>query len=601
MMNDGAGDDEQPRLHPQSISVIAQSISHLPPVADSASEYLAPDVEYRIRQVIQDSCKIMKHSKRSLLTPDDINSALRLRGADPIFGFGPQTNTYVYRRTPAKSARNNTFSAVNQSPARSSRTGEAQSVPPLGGRSPSNDPGTALSNAATRTNLSGQTDSASTDRPEFASTFTLSVANPIPPNPPSFASVQGIPDLFFACDRERNLQDILLEPLPPVALEATVKSHWLAIDSKQPSIPENPVKRSDEDEEASDAAQKSPSNPSKRKLSVRFPSNGRGMRKKKRSQSHDKIEALIKPRIKHVLSRELQFYFDYVRQAIFKNDPKPIEWALNSVSSEHGIVQLMPYFARFVSSTVRNHLHDLPLLFSLMRLVAAIVENKTCKLENYLHQMLPSILSCLVGKRLCNDPSQDHWALRDFSASLLRRICDRFEQDYDTLKPRLTITLGEALDHLDRPLTTHYGAIVGFGTLGRLTVDKLLLPRLPDFAEKVKVVLDAPSRSAVRRFEAAKVYYALAWAVSMKDKDPSPPVSKSNMANGISKANGGDKKYEKPSIRPELIADVVPDAPRLLPALEKEYGERLFPLGERAFDLDVANDILKLATNNDTP
>lgn len=598
-------DLEHARLLPQSVTIIAQSISHLPPLAESAACYLAPDAEYRIRQIIQDSLKFMKHSRRSCLMPDDVNSALHIRNVDPVFGFGPQNIQYTYRRLPVKT-RQSTQSSPPATPSRFAQsavpiraTGSNSSAVPealshdASASSPVIAGATATSNASMQHMNNAQTDSTSSDLQESPSVYTLSVVNANGPDPPSFAPVLGIPDLFFACDEEHNLHDLLLDPLPPVPLEATVLVHWLAVDSKQPSIPQNPSDQQKDGKSKALAGQNG-------YVSNVLQRNKRHQRKGERNVSKakrkraERVDVEIIPRVKHVLSRETQMYFDYVRKAIFNYDPTPIEWALKSLATEHGIVQLLPYLTHFIATTTRFHMKDLPLLFSLMRLVDSLVENKALNLEAYLHQVLPACVSCLVGKRLCSHPRENHWALRDFSAGLLRRVCDRFGKDYQDIKPRLTVTLDEALN-LDRPLTTHYGAIVGMGSLGPLTIKRFLIPRLPAFAEKVKAALEATGPGSVRRFEAAKVYFALAWAIARKDF--SSTSAPSQLANGHLPINS-DSMAESFSIRPELIADLLPGSSQLISSLEEEFEKRLFPLGDRAFDIEVANDILKTASQN---
>jgi histone H3/H4 len=44
--------------------------------ADAAKQ-LAMDVEYRIQEVVQEALKFMRHSKRTILSPSDISSALK--------------------------------------------------------------------------------------------------------------------------------------------------------------------------------------------------------------------------------------------------------------------------------------------------------------------------------------------------------------------------------------------------------------------------------------------------------------------------------------------------------------------------------------------
>lgn len=67
------------------------------------------------------------------------------------------------------------------------------------------------------------------------------------------------------------------------------------------------------------------------------------------------------------------------------------------------------------------------------------------QIEPYLHLLMPAILTCLVGKRLCASPLENHWLLRDFCAALLARVCRRFGASYDSLQPRVTKTLSRAL------------------------------------------------------------------------------------------------------------------------------------------------------------
>jgi transcription initiation factor TFIID subunit 6 len=43
-----------------------------------------------------------------------------------------------------------------------------------------------------------------------------------------------------------------------------------------------------------------------------------------------------------------------------------------------------------------------------------------------LHQLMPSVITCLVAKRLGGRAVENHWELRDFTASLVAFICKRF-------------------------------------------------------------------------------------------------------------------------------------------------------------------------------
>ena len=71
------------------------------------------------------------------------------------------------------------------------------------------------------------------------------------------------------------------------------------------------------------------------------------------------------------------------------------------------------------------------------------------------HQLVPAVLTCVVGKRLCSDPAtEDHWKLRDLSAGVVATVCRRFGASYPNLQPRITKALFEALADPSKPLAT---------------------------------------------------------------------------------------------------------------------------------------------------
>jgi hypothetical protein len=91
---------------------------------------------------------------------------------------------------------------------------------------------------------------------------------------------------------------------------------------------------------------------------------------------------------------------------------------------------------------------------------------------------MPALLTCTVHRKLCTSPLDDHWAVRDAAARVVARVCARFGSAYPGLQPRVTQTLLGALRDRSKPLTTHYGAIVGLAALGAHVVHGLLLPEL---------------------------------------------------------------------------------------------------------------------------
>ncbi|KAI5431393.1 Transcription initiation factor TFIID subunit 6, variant 2 [Lathyrus oleraceus] len=331
----------------ETIEVIAQSIG-ITNLSPDVALSLAPDVEYRMRQIMQEAIKCMLHSRRTTLTADDVDAALNLKNVEPIYGFAS------------------------------------------GG-------------------------------------------------PLRFKRAVGHRDLFYIDDKDVDLKDVIEASLPKAPLDTALTCHWLAIEGVQPAIPENaPVDV------------------------ISAPSDV-----KKHEQKDDNLPVDIKLPVKHVLSRELQLYFDKVTELAL-NEPNSglFKEALVSLATDSGLHPLVPYFTCFVADEVSHGLSNFPRLFALMRVVNSLLQNPHIHIEPYLHQLMPSIVTCLVSRRLGSRLTDNHWELRDFTANLVASICKRFGHVYSSLQSRLTKTLLNAFLDPKKAITQHYGAIQGLGALG---------------------------------------------------------------------------------------------------------------------------------------
>ncbi|KAK1424045.1 hypothetical protein QVD17_19356 [Tagetes erecta] len=362
----------------ETVEVITQSIG-INNLSPDAALALAPDVEYRIREIIQEGIKCMHHSKRTTLTTDDVDSALNMRNVEPIYGFA-----------------------------------------------------------------SG--------------------------DPLKFKRALGHNDLFYIDDKDVDFKDVIEAPLPKAPLDTSLFSHWLAIEGVQPAIPQNaPVEVIPET--------------------------------KKSEQKSEELPVDIRLPVKHVLSRELQLYFNKITElAVSMPNSVLFKEALVSLATDSGLHPLVPYF--------------------------------TCFIEDELHQLMPPVVTCIVAKKLGNRIADNHWELRDFSAKLVATICKRFGHNYTSLQTRLTKTLLKAFLDRKRALTQHYGAIQGLAALGPHVVRLLLLPNLDSYLGFLEDILEHQKKE-ITRHEAWRVYGALLRAAGRSVYDllklfpifPSPPAN----------------------------------------------------------------------------
>lgn len=106
---------------------------------------------------------------------------------------------------------------------------------------------------------------------------------------------------------------------------------------------------------------------------------------------------------------------------------------------------------------------------------------------------MPTILTCVVGKRLGepslslpSSPQDDHWSLRSNATDIILLICQKYGSSYHTLQPRVTRTLLRAFLDPEKPLTTHYGAILGLTRMGNEVFKTLVVPNLKTYSSVIE-------------------------------------------------------------------------------------------------------------------
>ncbi|KAI9337365.1 hypothetical protein DFJ73DRAFT_849170, partial [Zopfochytrium polystomum] len=387
----------------ESIHAITESVGIV--LKDAAASALLSDVEYRLREIVHEAKKFMRHSKRTQLKTEDINHALRVKNVEPLYGHS------------------------------SSSTAKFRSVP------------------------------------------------------------LGAQRLYYLEDQEVDLDDIIFAPLPPVPLDVTFTAHWLAVEGVQPAIVQNPSAA--DFKEALVTSRVRSANAAALNSSSSTPAVLSGP------------DAIVNGEIlvKHVLSKELQMYYDKITESVLSEDNNISTIAIVSLENDTGIQPLLPYLVQFLSHTSTKKVRDLRVMWAMMRMSNAILKNRNLFIQPYLQHIIPVIVTGLVSKRIgeTNDP---HHALRDFASLLAAHVCAVHGPAYPSIQPRLTKTLLRAFLDPTKALTTRYGAIVGLAALGQEAIKVLLAPNAKAFGEEAlrpEAVVptidgsDAPTNRAARR------------------------------------------------------------------------------------------------------
>ncbi|KAK1746227.1 transcription initiation factor TFIID subunit 6 [Skeletonema marinoi] len=288
---------------------------------------------------------------------------------------------------------------------------------------------------------------------------------------------------------------------PPSELGMTL--HWLAVDGVSPMIPMNEVWNTQHSKDG-----RSTNNNNNGGLDPLAPvldlddddeyenyhNNNNGGDTTNKSEASIRIRELQQ----RLLSEELKLYFSQVTSTIEhhhhhssssnntnNHQNSEITTVLHGIRTDGGIQELVPFLSRFVASGLMNkkNLQNVHYCSRLIQVFDAMLDNPNLHLDLHLHQMFSPVGTCIVAKKLCNSPHEDHWSLREAAAQCLVKACDLYGMQYTTMKPRIMKLLTQQALRVDRPLATQYGGIVGISLFGPRAVDAFLLPVAQEYWE----------------------------------------------------------------------------------------------------------------------
>ncbi|KAF8505367.1 TATA box binding protein associated factor-domain-containing protein [Hysterangium stoloniferum] len=300
-----------------------------------------------------------------------------------------------------------------------------------------------------------------------------------PAHPPRFRKVL-VPSsgpVYFVEDEELDFDKVLKEEKIFLPKGVSWTAHWLAVEGVQPLIPENPpsIPRSDETAEQQIVNGQTQNGAGGSQFPPTPPSPSRPTPQSvKRTSNKQSL-------VKHVLSRELQLYYNRLTGSLIPppTDQAKRSAALASLRIDAGLQSLLPYLVRWVAEGVVNSLKaglsteaEGRTLEVWLEVLGALLENSNFFIEPYLHQILPPLLSILLTATL---PPSHSTPLRTLAAQTLSRLLTAHSTTYPSLSPRLMKTLLLALISPGKSKGTREGAVRGLMGVGKEATRKGLV------------------------------------------------------------------------------------------------------------------------------
>lgn len=185
-------------------------------------------------------------------------------------------------------------------------------------------------------------------------------------------------DVYFDDDEEIDFDTVLNKPLPKIPLDVTFTAHWLAIEGVQPAIPQNPTPNGKENSHLFSYV----------KLKYVY-TDAKAELLSKRNKTHASSNGIttdqvnVKPLVKHVLSKELQMYFERITEAILSDNERLQSQAFESLRLDPGLHQLVPYFVQHIHKKVAQNHKNLEILEAMLSMSHALLNNKHLFIEPY--------------------------------------------------------------------------------------------------------------------------------------------------------------------------------------------------------------------------
>ncbi|KAH0793256.1 transcription initiation factor TFIID subunit 6-like [Histomonas meleagridis] len=186
-----------------------------------------------------------------------------------------------------------------------------------------------------------------------------------------------------------------------------------------------------------------------------------------------------------VLCSEYQKFYISVISLLRNDSVYSIENALDKITTEDKLQPILPYFLQFIMGKITTSLHSPLEMCVLIRFAIALALNRSIYLGIYVHSFLKIAFAGLTSLSLTDSICDDDLTIRNFSAELLRIICERCEHCFPSVKDSIFNALVRILFNPNVTINSHYGALIGITKIGEPYTERII-PHIHSYLRFIK-------------------------------------------------------------------------------------------------------------------
>ncbi|XP_017967550.1 transcription initiation factor TFIID subunit 6 [Drosophila navojoa] len=187
------------------------------------------------------------------------------------------------------------------------------------------------------------------------------------------------------------------------------------------------------------------------------------------------------------LSKEQQELYLVITEACMGSSESARREALQSLRTDSSLQPMLYRLSLFICEAIKVNVaqQNFALLIYLMRMVQNLLANPHLQLHNYLHLLVPSLLSCAVTRQLCPFPkAQDQLAVREYATTVMADLIRAYGYLGNDILSRVISVYKTGLK--SSILMTIYGSLIGLGKMGKYVIRDCVIPEIRSISEVIE-------------------------------------------------------------------------------------------------------------------